>query len=139
MPFVACLAVRALLLIEPMYGKDFIKKTRHSSHRIIMFCKSDSYGVTSCRFNSSHRNVLSVRCLCPNVTSDEFIRKTFYAYCHPVFLISVDFKHTFSWLRFTPLRLMPAVSRLLCSCDTCPFMLRKAIFQRAKAYLSRCN
>lgn len=95
--------------------------------------------MTSWRFNSSHRNVLSVRCLCPNVTSDEFIRKTFYAYCLPVFLISVDFKHTFSWLRFTLLRLMPAVSRFFRYFNTYPFMLRKAFFQRAKAYISRCN
>ena len=136
--------------------KNVLAKTHHSSHSCllrwlsmcygVMSCLPDSshsgfsaFNVMSCSFNSSHRNVLSVRSLCPNVTSDEFIRKTFYAYCHPVFLISVDFKHTFPWLRFTLLRLMPAVSLLLCSCDTCPFMLRKAIFQRAKAYLSRCN
>lgn len=69
-------------------------KTHHSSHSCllrwlsmrcgVMSCLPDSshsgfsaVGVTSCSFNSSHRNGLSIRMLCVCVTSDEFLPKIF--------------------------------------------------------------
>jgi hypothetical protein len=36
-----------------------------------------AFDVTSCSFNSSHRNGLSIRMLCACVTSDEFLPKIF--------------------------------------------------------------
>lgn len=69
-------------------------KTHHSSHSCllrwlsacydVMNCLPDSsplgfsaFNVTSCSFNSSHRNGLSIRMLCACVTSDEFLPKIF--------------------------------------------------------------
>lgn len=69
-------------------------KTHHSSHSCllrwllvrygVMSCLPDSspsgfsaFNVTSCSFNSSHRNGLSIRMLCACVTSDEFLPKIF--------------------------------------------------------------
>lgn len=69
-------------------------KTHHLSHSCllrwlsmrygVMSCLPDSshsgfsaVGVTSCSFNSSHRNSLSIRMLCACVTSDEFLPKIF--------------------------------------------------------------
>ena len=50
----------------------------------VMSCLPDSshsgfsaFNVTSCSFNSSHRNGLSIRMLCACVTSDEFLPKIF--------------------------------------------------------------
>ena len=50
----------------------------------VMSCLPDSspsgfsaVGVTSCGFNSSHRNGLSIRMLYACVTSDEFLSKIF--------------------------------------------------------------
>lgn len=69
-------------------------KTHHSSHSCLLRWLSACYdvmsclphsshsgfsavGVTSCSFNSLHRNGLSVRMLCACVTSDEFLPKIF--------------------------------------------------------------
>lgn len=74
--------------------KNVSAKTHHSSHSCllrwlsacydVMSCLPDSspsgssaVGVTSCSFNSSHRNGLSIRMLCVCVTSDEFLPKIF--------------------------------------------------------------
>lgn len=74
--------------------KNVSAKTHHSSHSCllrwlsmrcgVMSCLPDSsplgfsaFNVTSCSFNSSHRNGLSIRMLCACVTSDEFLPKIF--------------------------------------------------------------
>lgn len=49
--------------------------------------------VTSFIFNSSHYNLLIISVLISDVTSDEFLTKTFIVFCLVyTFLISVDFK-----------------------------------------------
>ena len=59
--------------------KKFFEETHHSSQHGIRHCKSKHYGVTSCRANSSHRKQLDINKLHANVTSDEFLQKTFSA------------------------------------------------------------
>lgn len=49
--------------------------------------------VTSFKFNSSHYNLLIISMLSRDVTSDEFLTKTFIVICFVyTFLISVDFE-----------------------------------------------
>lgn len=66
---------------------------RHFCPKIFTFRQVVMISVTSFKFNSSHYNALIVSVLRPDVTSDEFLTKTFIVFCLVyTFLISVDFK-----------------------------------------------
>lgn len=54
--------------------------------------------VMSCNGNSSHRNKLTFRMLCRNVTSDEFLRKKLNLNCLQCLSLNlVDFKESFPY------------------------------------------
>lgn len=66
---------------------------RHFRPKFFTFRQVVMISVTSFIFNSSHYNLLIVSVLSPDVTSDEFLTKTFIVICLVyTFLISVDFK-----------------------------------------------
>lgn len=66
---------------------------RHFRPKFFTFRLVLMISVTSFKFNSSHYNLLIVSVLSPDVTSDEFLTKTFIVICFVyTFLISVDFK-----------------------------------------------
>lgn len=117
--------IRIIKLLKYNSSK-FFSETHHSSHCSITFCQSDCCSVMSCRPHSSRRQrkaldvmsrqvktsrlkALNIRALQTNVTSDEFLRKLF---C----LINIGLLQRKSY----------------------PFMLQKAVFYGAKAYLLQC-
>ena len=66
---------------------------RHFCPKIFTFRQVVMISVTSFKFNSSHYNLLIISMLSRDVTSDEFLTKTFIVFCLVyTFLISVDFK-----------------------------------------------
>ena len=67
--------------------------SRHFCPKIFTFRQVLMISVTSLIFNSSHYNLLIISVLISDVTSDEFLTKTFIVFCLVyTFLISVDFK-----------------------------------------------
>lgn len=66
---------------------------RHFCPKIFTFRQVVMISVTSFKFNSSHYNLLIVSVLSLDVTSDEFLTKTFIVICFVyTLLILVDFK-----------------------------------------------
>lgn len=66
---------------------------RHFCPQNFTFRQVVMISVTSFIFNSSHYNLLIISVLSLDVTSDEFLTKTFIVICFVyTFLISIDFK-----------------------------------------------
>ena len=78
-----------------------------------------SPAVTSYRINSSHHNILTDSTLNHDVTSDEFLTKTFLLMLFAAMLHGE--KSSLSY------------------CETCLFIMQKGTFEYVKSYLLQCR